>query len=84
MRLVADDHSHLFDRMGGSHMEDALVRYVVAECRKGRPLGEVLADRHITNRADPSTLGRLLEHPELVSAVGDDAVAQLRRQLGTA
>jgi len=71
--------SKLFGR--GSRTEDVLARYVIAETRGGRALQEVLNDPYIKNRADRVQVLRLLDHPEVVDAVGGDAVARLRAQL---
>ena len=81
---MADDSgtfSKLLKRFTGSKKEDALARYVIAEVRKGRELGEVLDDPYIKNRADKLDVQRVLDHPEVVEAVGGDAVDKLRAQL---
>ena len=75
--------SRLFGRLTGARREDQLVRYVISETRRGRTLGDVLDDPYIRNRADETTIRRLLDHPELVKALGQDAVSQLRAQLSS-
>ena len=70
-----------FDRLTGARSEDALVRYVIAECRKERHLADVLKDPYVTNRADRTTLQRLMDHPELVHALGDGAVDTIRARI---
>jgi hypothetical protein len=70
-----------FSRLTGARSEDAIVRYVIAECRKGRHLADVLKDPYVTNRADRTTLQRLMDHPELVSALGDGAVDTIRARI---
>ena len=62
--------------------EDALVRYVVREVETGRPLAEVMADPYVTNRADKLDTRRLLDRPEVIAAVGDDVLDDLRSKLG--
>jgi hypothetical protein len=62
--------------------EDALVRYVVREVTANRPLAEVMQDPYITNRADRVDSRRLLDRPEVIAAVGDDVLAELRSKLG--
>jgi hypothetical protein len=62
--------------------EDALVRYVVREVKANRPLAEVMQDPYITNRADKVDSRRLLDRPEVIAAVGDDVLAELRSKLG--
>jgi hypothetical protein len=62
--------------------ENALVRYVVREVEMGRPLAEVMADPYITNRAGRVDTRRLLDRPEVIAAVGDDVLDDLRSKLG--
>jgi hypothetical protein len=69
------------NRLTGARGEDALVRYVIAECRKGRTLADVLEDPYVTNRADRTTLQRLMDHHELVQALGDGAVDTIRARI---
>ena len=68
-------------RLTGTRGEDALVRYVIAECRKGRHLADVLEDPYVTNRADRTTLQRLLDHHELIQALGDSAADTIRARI---
>ena len=62
--------------------EDALVRYVVREVAAGRPLAEVMQDAYVTNRAGQVDARRLLDRPEVIAAVGDDVLHDLRGKLG--
>ena len=62
--------------------EDALVRYAVREVAAGRPLAEVMQDPYITNRAGQLDTRRILDRPEVIAAVGDDVLADLRAKLG--
>ena len=61
--------------------EQYLARYVLREYSKGRSLNEVLDDAYVRNRSTPEQRARLLEHQELVAAIGEQAVADLRRAL---
>jgi hypothetical protein len=63
---------------GSSATEDALARHVITEFRRGRPLAEILDDPYVTNRADAAARRRLLDRSDVVSAVGDDILEQLR------
>ena len=58
------------------------MRYVVREVKANRPLAEVMQDPYITNRADRVDSRRLLDRPEVIAAVGDDVLAELRSKLG--
>ena len=78
---MSDEPHSVFERLTGAHAEDALVRYVITECHKGRDMADVLQDPYIRNRATESDLRRLVDHHELVAAVGEDAVQALRAHI---
>jgi len=62
--------------------EQYLAEYVLRECARGRSLEEVLADPYVRNRSTPDERGRLLDRPEVVEAIGEQAVAEMRSALG--
>jgi hypothetical protein len=61
-----------------SRAEEYVARYVVRECRRGRSLHDVLEDPYVKNRATPEQRARLLDRPEVVAAVGKEAIRELR------
>ncbi|MDX6560699.1 MAG: hypothetical protein QOD65_513 [Gaiellales bacterium] len=63
-------------------VEDSLVRYVVREVSGGRNLADVMQDAYITNRAGQVDARRLLDRPEVIAAVNDDVLDDLRGKLG--
>jgi hypothetical protein len=62
----------------GSQNEDRIAQYVIREHHRGRPLEEILEDNFVKNRCTPAQIGRLLDRPEVIQAVGNDVVAQAR------
>lgn len=68
-------------RLSGSRQEQELSRYISVECHRGRHLADVLEDSYVKERSDPTTIQRLMDHPEFVNSLGHDAVAQLRSYL---
>ena len=64
-----------------SKRERYLAEYIGRECARGRSLDDVLADPYIRNRSTPEARARVLERPEIVEAVGEHAVAEMRRSL---
>jgi hypothetical protein len=68
-------------RLSGSRKEQELARYIVVECHRGRDLADVLEDPYVQIRSDPTTIQRLMDHPEFVNSLGNDAVEQLRGYL---
>jgi hypothetical protein len=76
--LLRSPFSFLFAR---SSTEDRVAAYVVREHSRGRGLSDILADRYVENRLTHEQQRRLLDRPEIVHALGDDAVEQTRRDL---
>ena len=58
--------------------EQYVERYVIREHRKGRPLAEILEDPYVAGWSTPEERARLLERPDVVAALGEQAIADLR------
>ena len=76
--LLRSPFSFLFAR---SSTEDRVAAYIVREHSRGRGLSEILDDRYVQNRLTVEQQRRLLDRPEVVHALGYDAVEQTRREL---
>ena len=63
---------------GSSRQEQFLVRYVLREHARGRSLAEIFEDPYVRNRSTPEERARLLERPEVVAAVGENVLEELR------
>jgi hypothetical protein len=57
---------------------------VIREHARGRSLTEIVDDPYVRNRSTPEERARLLERPEVVAALGDNALEELRQALGDA
>jgi hypothetical protein len=79
--LLRSPFSFLFAR---SSTEDRVAAYIVREHSRGRGLSEILGDRYVQNRLTREQQRRILDRPEVVHALGDDAVVQTRRELEAA
>jgi hypothetical protein len=66
---------------GSSRHEDFLARYVLREHARGRPLAEILDDPYVRNWSTSAERRRLLDLPEVVAALGDNALEALRRSV---
>jgi hypothetical protein len=75
--FLRNPFSFLFTR---SQNEDRIAQYVIREHHRGRPLDEILNDNFVKNRCTPQQIGRLLDRPEIIQAVGNDVVAEARPQ----
>lgn len=66
-----------------SKQERYLEQYVLREFAKGRPLEEILEDRYVRNRSTEAERARLLDRPELVAAIGQQAIDDLKLTAGS-
>jgi hypothetical protein len=76
--LLRNPFSFLFSR---SSQEERLAAYVIREHMRGRSLQDVLDDRYVLNRTTPAQRARLLDRPEVIRAIGDDAIESARSSL---
>jgi len=67
-----------------SRQEQHLTLYILREVRRGRPLSDVLADPYVLNRTTEEQRKRLLDRPELIEAIGEEAIANLRTAVDSA
>jgi hypothetical protein len=69
---------------GSSRREDFLARYVLREHARGRALSEIFEDPYVRNWSTPEERRRLLDLPEVVAALGENALADLRQAVRSA
>jgi hypothetical protein len=69
---VRNPFSFLF---AGKRSEEQVAAYIKREHKRGRPLAEILDDPYVRNRCSEQDIGRILERPELVHALGDDVAS---------
>jgi hypothetical protein len=67
--FLRNPFSFLFAR---SRNEERLVEYVIREHGRGRTLKEILDDPFVRNRTTQEQRARLMDHPEIVRAIGAD------------
>lgn len=82
MRILPRVRSSFSFLTASSRREQYVARYVIRECGSGRALEDVLTDSYVRNRVTPEEQARLLERPEIVAAIGEQTVAEMRRLLG--
>ena len=64
-----------------SQSEERIAQYVIREHQRGRPLADILEDHYVTNRCSPEQIGRLLDRPDVLHALGEDLVASAKTAL---
>ena len=71
----------LKDLFAPSRRSQYLEQYVLREYERGRPFEEILDDPYVRNRSTSEERARLLDRPEVVAAIGDQALAEMRLSL---
>jgi hypothetical protein len=64
-----------------SRKEDRVTAYLLREHDRGRSLPDILDDPFVRNRLTPQERDRLLDRPEVIRALGEDAVAGVRADM---
>ena len=75
LNLVRSPFSFLFTSSGA---EDRVAAYVIREHGRGRSLEDILDDPYVRNRLTDQQRRRLLERPDIIHAVGNDVIGELR------
>ena len=55
--------------------EERVAVYILREHGRGRDLEDILDDPYVRNNVSEHDIGRILERPEIVRALGSDVVA---------
>jgi hypothetical protein len=76
--FLRNPFSFLFASKSG---EERVAAYIVREHKRGRTLSDILDDPYVRNRCSDRELGRILERPDVIHALGDDIVAEQVRSL---
>jgi hypothetical protein len=69
---------------GATRREQYVERYVLREHAGGRAFAEILEDPYVLAWSTPEERARLLERPNVVAAVGENAVADLQAAVARA
>jgi nucleotide-binding universal stress UspA family protein len=81
---TAEDHaSHPVRRFPfmASPREALVVQHCLREIGRGRDLDAIFDDPYVRNRTTSLDRLKLLDHPEIVTAVGEETCADLRRRI---
>jgi hypothetical protein len=66
---LSDKIRKFLEELSNDELEDRVVEYVVREVGNGRKLEEALHDPYVRNRLSEEKLRRVLETPEVISAI---------------
>lgn len=72
---IAEKIQEFLNEIAIDAVEERVVEYVIREVHHGRRLTEALNDPYVKNRLSEERLARVLENPEVVSAL-EEQIAQ--------
>lgn len=75
MSSVAEKIQEFLNELAIDAVEERVVEYVIREVHNGRRLTDALADPYVKNRLSEERLAKVLETPEVVSAL-EEQIAQ--------
>lgn len=75
MASVADKIHEFLNELAVDAVEERVVEYVIREVNAGRKLTDALADPYVKNRLSEDRLTKVLETPEVVTAL-EEQIAQ--------
>lgn len=75
MAGVADKIQEFLNELATDAVEERVVEYVIREVNNGRDLTAALTDPYVKNRLNEERLAKVLETPEVISAL-EEQIAQ--------
>ncbi|MEL7667286.1 MAG: hypothetical protein AAGU73_03665 [Actinomycetota bacterium] len=69
MATVAEKIHEFLNEIAVDGVEERVVEYVIREVNNGRKLSDALADPYVKNRLSEERLVKVLENPEVLSAL---------------
>ncbi len=80
MATISEKLQQFMDDIASDAIEERVVEYVIREVQNGRPLRVVLLDPYVKNRLSEEKLAKVLETPEVVSALEQQIAASFKRR----
>lgn len=69
MATIAERIQEFLNDIAIDAVEERVVEYIIREVRNGRRLTDALQDPYVKNRLSEERLAKVLENPEIVSAL---------------
>lgn len=80
MASVADKIHEFLNELAIDAVEERVVQYVIREVRSGRDLTDALKDPYVKNRLSEERLVKVLENPEVLSALEQQIKESFEKQ----
>lgn len=78
LKNLLSPFSFLFAKSSSEHR---IAAYIIREHDRGKTIDDILDDPYIRNRMTVQEVGRVLERPDVLRAIGDDMVEAGRAAL---
>ena len=83
MPTLAEKLQRFMDELATDAVEERVVDYVIREVQNGRKLSEALKDPYVKNRLSEEKLAKVLETPEIMSALEEQIAESFdKREFG--
>lgn len=66
------------------HRDEEILQHVLREVHAGRSLDAVMQDPYVVERQEAGSHEKVLDHPEVAEALGDEVITQMRQMLAAA
>ncbi len=80
MASINEKLKEFLDDLATDAVEERVVEYVIKEVRNGRKLTDALADPYVRNRLSPERLEKVLENPEVMSALEEQIATSFQKR----
>lgn len=80
MTTLADRLQAFLNEIAIDAVEERVVEYVIREVHNGRKLTDALKDPYVKNRLNEDKLARVLENPEVVSALEEQIARSFKKR----
>lgn len=80
MASISDKLRVFLDDLATDALEERVVEYVIREVQNGRKLTEALKDPYVKNRLSEERLERVLENPEIASALEEQIASSFQKR----
>jgi ribosomal protein L17 len=77
---IAEKVKEFLDDLATDALEERVVEYVIREVHNGRKLTEALADPYVRNRLSQERLEKVLENPEVMSALEEQISTSFQKR----
>ncbi len=80
MTTISDKLKEFLEDLATDALEERVVEYVIRELHNGRKLTDILADPYVKNRLSEERLEKVLENPEIMTALEEQIATSFQKR----